>query len=1334
MSVSGASAGAGGGREAAIGVIGPWRPGIDCRSYLARMDMYLLCNMVATTLKVPTFLTLIGEEAFELLQDLMHPNDPTKETYDDLKDVLIAHLAPEPSQASERYKFQCCKQKPGQTISDFIVELQKAASKCKFNDTPKIDYRKDRMCDQLIFGLSDDRFRAKLLTDKSLDYDNAVTYLRNAEAASADSKTIGSKDIMVSKVQGSPKHASYMNKASRQHAQHNSRTGNQNQKSDRPCYRCGSHCHTPEDCKFLKATCFYCKKPGHISKVCQKRLKTQSSRQVKFVKDLQPLQKESSDYWIKNVRRNGEDGAIFLSCSIDGKSIAMELDTGCSMSLIPRSTYDEFFSHIPLQPCQKSLHTYTNDGIEVIGEITVTVEHNKQSKVLPLIVVSSGQGSLFGRNWFRSIVLDWNKIGMLFDNPCSAKFVTDVGLNNILNRFSQLFDNSLGRFNGGKVHLHVKENATPKFLRARTLPFAIKDRVEVEIQRLVSDDILEPVDFSEWASPIVPILKKNKQVRICGDFKPTFNPVCNVQQYPLPRVEELLSKFCQKQFFSKLDMSDAYLQLELDEESKQYVTINTTAGLFRYKRMPFGIACAPAIFQRTIDSVLKGIDGVQIYLDDIIVASSTADEHLRQLEKVFSTMQKYGLRLRESKCQFFQTSVEYLGYHIDREGIRPLDEKLKAIKEAPRPRNQSELRSYLGLLTFYARFLNNLSTVAAPLNKLLGKSPWQWSKTEEDAFENTKSLLLNSKLLIHYDPSKRLYLQCDASPYGIGIVLSHHIDNTDRPIAFASRSLTAAQRNWSQLEKEAFAIIFGLRKFREYIYGNRISIITDHLPLIGLFGSSKPFPERAAARIQRWALELSGYEYDIEYRRSTEHGNCDALSRLPLPQCHNDGEGEVHALLFHDVIDTAITSKRVRIETSRDRILSDVYSFISQGWPSQVNVELQSYFQHRNELTISQGCILWGRRVIIPCKLRSRILEELHESHMGIVRTKTLARSYVWWPNIDKDVEQMCNSCAVCQQQRNEKPRHHHPWSFPSSPWYRLHLDFAGPVDGKSYLVCVDAYSKWPEVIRMNNTTAETTVKVLRRLFTQHGLPSQVVSDNGRQFVSDSFKQFLASNGIRHITTPCYHPSSNGLAERFVQTFKKVLHCNPDNIDIGLSNFLLAYRNTAHATTGETPAQLLMGRSLRSRLDLVRPNIQDTVMSKNKQPICDSKTEYKVDDEILTRNYQGSKWLQGRIIKIEGFRNVIVDVGHAIWRRSIDQILPYSASRNGEKTASVMPPSSDIEQPPNSDIEPIESPRPISSGSSTPTSTAEEQSIPIPLPRRYPLRARHPPDRYPNSS
>ena len=321
-------------------------------------------------------------------------------------------------------------------------------------------------------------------------------------------------------------------------------------------------------------------------------------------------------------------------------------------------------------------------------------------------------------------------------------------------------------------------------------------KVEEELTRLVAEGILEPVTFTDWAAPIVAIRKSDKQsVRICGDYKMSVNPVSKLDRYPIPHVEDLFATLSGGESFSKIDLSQAYNQVLLDEDSKQYTVINTHKGLFRYNRLPFGINSAPGIFQRVMEGLLQGMDGVILYIDDILVTGKTRTEHIKTLDEVLARLGKAGLHLNKNKCVFLAPSVSYLGFCIDSQGLHPLPEKVRAIQDAPKPSNVTELKSFLGLVQYYSKFLPNLSIVLAPLNRLLRKGyEWKWAKPEGEAFAEAKKLLTSSQLLVHYDPALPLVLACDASSYGIGAVLSHKLsDGSERPIAFASRTLAGAE-------------------------------------------------------------------------------------------------------------------------------------------------------------------------------------------------------------------------------------------------------------------------------------------------------------------------------------------------------------------------------------------------------------------------------------------------------------------------------------------------------------------------------------------------------------
>ena len=356
----------------------------------------------------------------------------------------------------------------------------------------------------------------------------------------------------------------------------------------------------------------------------------------------------------------------------------------------------------------------------------------------------------------------------------------------------------------------------------------------------------------------------------------------------------------------------------------------------------------------------------------------------------------------------------------------------------------------------------------------------------------------------------------------------------------------------------------------------------------------------------------------------------------------------------------------IKNATAVDPVLSKVVQYTMTGWPYLVDPSLITYKNKRDELTLEQGCLLWGYRVIIPNTLQEHVLKEVHETHPGMTRMKSIARSYVWWPKIDSDIESTVRSCHTCQVTRANPPEAPvHPWCYPTGPWQRLHIDFKGPVLGRTYLVVVDAYSKYPEIVNMSSTTATTTIKVLREIFSRHGLPETIVSDNGPQFASQEFHKFCTMNGIVHRKSAPYKPSTNGQAERIVQVLKSAITqatVSGEDIDIAVARHMLVYRNTAHSTTGESPSMLLMKRKLRTRLDLLKPSVQRHV--ENKQNSIVERTpnrhlrHFQEGDSVMVRNYgNGEKWLPGKISEVLGTRNYIVQTGGQRWKRHVDQLL-----------------------------------------------------------------------------
>ena len=619
-------------------------------------------------------------------------------------------------------------------------------------------------------------------------------------------------------------------------------------------------------CRFRDSVCHKCKKRGHLASVCRGKQQGSPSPHGRPAKKVtpsaQPVRQvdeesdtDSMEPVIMTVQRtqDGRTPPIKVHVEVEGVSIPMEVDTGASISIVSENTYHKIMAWEGPEGIYNQVTNLLKRAIVVVGSTDVQVVYEGQTVQMPLVVVSGDGPTLLERNWLSQLKLNWEKIHQ----------VSSPSLCALLSKYDKLFQEGLGIFKDHEAKIEVDPNATPRFCKTRTVPYAMREKVEEELDRLVTEGTLVPLDYSDWAAPIVAVMKSDRRsVRICGDFQMTLNPVSQLNRYPIPKTEDIFATLKQGKLFTKLDLSQAYLQLKLGEESSKYVVINTHKGLFRYTRLPYGISSAPGIFQKTMEQLLQGIAHVTVYIDDILIATESEDEHLQILEEVFARLAKADLKVKKHKCKFMVRSVPYLGHVIDGEGIRPLPEKVEAIRQAPTPKNVTELKSYFGLLIYYGKFLPNLSTRLAPLYLLLRqKEAWKWTTAQDKAFKELKELLTSSNLLVHFNSDLPLLLACDASAYGIGAVLAHRMpDGCEKPIGYASLPLNSAERSYSQLEKEGLSLVFGIKRFYSYLFGHSFTLITDHKPLLGLLDGHKPTSPQASARIRRWSLYFSMFE------------------------------------------------------------------------------------------------------------------------------------------------------------------------------------------------------------------------------------------------------------------------------------------------------------------------------------------------------------------------------------------------------------------------------------------------------------------------------------------
>lgn len=1126
--------------------------------YQVRFEAALRVARITTDQdKSSLLISSLSPAVFRRLYHSLQPRNLAEVPFRELVEKMSAHYTPKTFKEFERLKLFSTRQQEEQTVRDYMERLSAIISRCEYEG--ETDLRACSLLTAFIVGLRDERLRARLVLEKNLTIDSALRLAEGCLAAASESRQLHSDNSV---------HLLKPDAARR-------------------CFRCGNSNHSADDCRFRAEECRSCGKKGHIAKMCRSTTLPASPRH--------PRGRSRKVTLITDVYLAADSDGQFVTCQISGRDVVLQVDTGSRATLLDERTYRKLGSP-KLTDSRFQLRCFNKRNIQLRGQAELEVCLGTHKRKLEILFTKTEHPNLLGRDWIKALRIDLNA---LFVGSVSA---TEPSLEKILSDYQGLFRSGLGRCTKTLVHLHVKEGAVPKFFKPRPIPFATRDAVEKDLQRQVENGVLQPVEVSDWATPIVVVPKPNGAVRVCGDFSVTVNPQLSITQYPLPRPEELLASLNGGHKFTKLDLSEPYLQMELDQDAKEMLVINTHKGLFRFNRMPFGIASAPAVFQRTMEQVIAGLPSVACYLDDIIITGKNDAEHLDNLSKVLTPLQEFGFTLKREKCAFLQPQVEYLGHVVDATGFRPSPKKVSAILNMPPPTQVSELRSFLGMVQHYGKYITSLSDLCAPLNNLLKKgTPWKWTAECVDAFERIKAMLTSAEVLTHYDPAKPIYLAVDASSKGLGAVIYHRIAGKDRPIAKASKTLTSAETRYAQIEREALAIVFGVKKFHQYLWGRKFVLFTDHKPLTTIFGSKKGIPVSTASRLQRWALILMSYTYDIEFKGTKDIANADGLSRLPEgPDEEFDMAGqedvfnvtveEISAIRDERMCVLPITAEDIAKATSNDPSLSKVVGYILHGWPTSVPSELVPYSQRQTDLVVHEGCLLWGLRTIIPPPFRESLLDILHDCHVGQTKMKMLARSYIWWPGLDKAIEQKVKHCEPCASvAAQEVPVPLHQWEPPDRPWVRLHADFA-ELHGTHYLLLIDAFSKWPDIQVLTKTTAVKTVDAFAEVFSQNGLPEVLVTDNGPPFTSDIVGNYLRANGIRHVFTPPYHPKSNGLAENFVRTFKTALRRSTVGGERDrVRDFLFKYRVTPHATTGRPPCQLLNSRHYRSILDLVCP-------------------------------------------------------------------------------------------------------------------------------------------------
>ena len=692
------------------------QPGKDkIEEYHQRFLLYCTANEITNADKMKAiFLTSVGGVTYALLANLVSPAKPQERSLEELIKLFKDHHEPKKIVIAERFKFYKRPQREGESIASYLAELRRLEKDCEFDQNLSMALR-----DQLVCGLHHDGLQQKILAERELTLEKALSLAQAHEAARQELKTMRGETGRQALHQSVE--TAFTVKSSRRRRDFSKGTA----AGERVCYRCDGRGHDSDKCWYKTSTCQFCNVKGHIAKACRKRKQTEQKGGQKSNASKPPTGKQLQKPRAHQTHQVEEDEEVSLICTLPEKSgspkvqvevagtlLTMDVDTGASMTVIPTHIFSQFLTHVKLHTSKVKLQTYSGEALTVKGEAFVPIRYGNQTAREKMVVVEvKNKPAVLGRNWLVHLRLDWQNLFKV-EGETDTRRTQDM---DYAVKYPKLFEKGIGTLNGYEANVTLKPNAVPRFHRPRPVPYALQKKVDNELDRLQQEGILRPVDRSEWASPIVVVRKADGSVRVCGDYKVSINPYVETERYPMPNPQDLFSTLAGGKVFTRLDMKQAYQQMRVSPDAQACLTINTSKGLFVYTRMPFGTTSAPAIWQKAMDEILAGIPGCICYLDDILMVGGSQEEHDQRLDTVLDRLSKRGVRLQKEKCLFSAPEVEYLGHVVSEKGLRPIESKYRAIRDAPQPQNLTQLKSYLGLLNYYSRVLPNISTTLQPL-------------------------------------------------------------------------------------------------------------------------------------------------------------------------------------------------------------------------------------------------------------------------------------------------------------------------------------------------------------------------------------------------------------------------------------------------------------------------------------------------------------------------------------------------------------------------------------------------------------------------------------------
>ena len=913
-----------------------------------------------------------------------------------------------------------------------------------------------------------------------------------------------------------------------------------------------------------RKVCSYCKKRGHVEKECYKRIAEEKKRQQ--ASQSNPPSSSTLAVAGRPDHENFFDEEVTVEVRVGGTKLRGYYDPGSALTLLRPETLDSI-RVLSYEPCDISLGAAVDKAtLSTTARVLVDVSlcgkrFTSYAYVAP--AMSKSFDVILGRNLLFPNGIT-HRINPFRLSVCSVPLqqgptavASDSDIQAIIDSHSHLFVADLGQNVGQAkvppIELRIDPSVTPFYSRNYRMSAQEREAMEKEVSKMLAAGVIEPVRPTSpskgWNSPVVLVRKKNGDYRFCVDFR-RLNAATWKESAPLPRILELVEGASDASIFTKLDLAAGYWQIPVSEESKGYLTFESTRTQYQFRVMPFGITNAPVIFQKLIDSLVGDLDGVSVYVDDIVIYSNSRSNHLQTLRTVLNRLDKYGLRINKGKCVFASPGVDVFGFHISQGHITPSPSRVKDLESTKKPETDRELESFIGAAGYYRHFVPKFAEHEAVLRRCAAS--WNWTPECEQAYQTIKAELVALPRGYPYvAPTAQLELHTDASNIAIGAVLTQFRDDRPYPVEYYSRIIQQSEKNYSPTEKELLAVHDAILKFRHYLIGRQFTVKTDHRPLLGILNS------KATVFGPRWTrrlLQIAEFTFDVQWVPGRENVFPDYLSRMAAA--------------------ITISPHEIKELQADDASVQSVLS--GEGVFVEDNV---AYKRHK------EG----AHRIIVPSVLRSELIKEAHTvAHFGVRRTLSRLAEAYWWPNMRKDVQEFVKTCHNCVS----KPRKKQPASSSQhleygGVWETLAMDHVGPIQTSSgtnvhILMVIDLFTRYAEACIVSSTDARSVVNFLNKLFLRHGVPRSVLSDRGAAFMSAAVRRAFELHGIHGKHSTPYNPQGNGAVERLNRTIKSGLRTAGDDYLRAveeLDRVIYAYNTSIHSAIGYSPFFMMYHRN-----------------------------------------------------------------------------------------------------------------------------------------------------------